>query len=128
LVAREWGIDGAAAMELQLDLLLAGAEAQSAYRDVISYPALRQDLAVVLAEDVAAAEVLDAVRGAAGALLDEVDVFDVYSGPQVGEGCRSLALSLAFRAPDRTLTDEDVAPVRERVVTALAALGGELRA
>jgi phenylalanyl-tRNA synthetase beta chain len=128
LVAREWGIEGAAAMELQLDLLLASAEAQSAYRDVISYPALRQDLAVVLAEDVAAAEVLDAVRGAAGALLDEVNVFDVYSGPQVGEGRRSLALSLAFRAPDRTLTDEDVAPVRERVVAALAALGGELRA
>jgi phenylalanyl-tRNA synthetase beta chain len=128
LVAREWGIEGAAAMELQLDLLLASAEAQSAYRDVISYPALRQDLAVVLAEDVAAARVLDAVRDAAGALLDEVGVFDVYSGPQVGEGRRSLALSLAFRAPDRTLTDEDVAPVRERVVAALAALGGELRA
>jgi phenylalanyl-tRNA synthetase beta chain len=128
LVAREWGIDGAAAMELQLDLLLGSAEAQSAYRDVISYPALRQDLAVVLAEDVAAAKVLDAVREAAGALLDEVGVFDVYSGPQVGEGRRSLALSLAFRAPDRTLTDEDVAPVRERVVAALAALGGELRA
>ncbi len=128
LVAREWGIEGAAAMELQLDLLLGSAEAQSAYRDVISYPALRQDLAVVLAEDVAAAKVLDAVREAAGALLDEVGVFDVYSGPQVGEGRRSLALSLAFRAPDRTLTDEDVAPVRERVVAALAALGGELRA
>ena len=128
LVAREWGIEGAAAMELRLDLLLSSAEAQSAYRDVISYPALRQDLAVVLAEDVAAAKVLDAVREAAGALLDEVAVFDVYSGPQVGEGRRSLALSLAFRAPDRTLADEDVAPVRERVLAALAALGGELRA
>jgi phenylalanyl-tRNA synthetase beta chain len=128
LVAREWGIEGAAAMELQLDLLSASAEAQSAYRDVISYPALCQDLAVVLAEDVAAARVLDVVREAAGGLLDEVGVFDVYSGPQVGEGRRSLALSLAFRASDRTLTDEDVAPVRERVVAALAVLGGELRA
>jgi phenylalanyl-tRNA synthetase beta chain len=128
LVAREWGIEGAAAMELQLDLLLAEAESQGTYRDVISYPALRQDLAVVLAEGVAAAKVLEAVREAAGALLDEVGVFDVYSGPQVGEGRRSLALSLAFRAPDRTLTDEDVAPVRERVLAALAALGGELRA
>ncbi|HEY5287130.1 MAG TPA: phenylalanine--tRNA ligase subunit beta [Solirubrobacteraceae bacterium] len=128
LVAREWGIEGAAAMELRLDLLVAAAEAQSAYRDVISYPALRQDLAVVLPEDMAAAKVLDAVRQAAGALLDQVDVFDVYSGPQVGEGRRSLALSLAFRAADRTLTEEDVAPVRERVLAALAALGGELRA
>ncbi len=127
LVAREWGIAGAAAMELRLDLLLDSAAAQG-YRDVISYPALRQDVAVVLAEEVAAAQVLDAVRAAAGELLDDVSVFDVYSGPQVGEGRRSLALSLAFRAPDRTLTDEDVAPVRERIVVALGELGGELRA
>jgi len=94
---------------------------------VISYPALRQDLAVVLPQDVPAAQVLEAVRGAARKLLDEVEVFDVYSGPQVGEGKRSLALSLAFRASDRTLTDEDVAPVRARIVKALAGLGGELR-
>jgi phenylalanyl-tRNA synthetase beta chain len=127
LVAREWDIDGAAAMELRLDLLLESAVAQP-YRDVISYPALRQDVAVVLAEDVAAAQVLDAVRAAAGELLHDVAVFDVYSGPQVGEGRRSLALSLAFRAPDRTLTDEDVAPLRERIVSALGELGGELRA
>ncbi|MFZ1155988.1 MAG: phenylalanine--tRNA ligase subunit beta, partial [Solirubrobacteraceae bacterium] len=127
LVAREWDIDGAAVMELQLDRLLAIAAAESTYRDVISYPALRQDLAVVLPERVAAAQVLEAVREAAGKLLDEVSVFDVYSGPQVGEGRRSLALSLAFRAADRTLTEEDVAPVRTRIVTALAGLGGELR-
>jgi phenylalanyl-tRNA synthetase beta chain len=128
LVAREWGIDGAAVMELDLDRLLALAVGERGYRDVISYPALRQDLAVVLAEDVAAARVLDVVRDAAGTLLDEVGVFDVYSGPQVGEGKRSLALSLAFRAPDRTLTGEDVAPVWERIVAALTKLGGELRA
>jgi phenylalanyl-tRNA synthetase beta chain len=94
---------------------------------VISYPALRQDLAVVLPEQVPAARVLEAVRDAAGELLDEVSVFDVYGGPQVGEGRRSLALSLAFLAPDRTLTDEDVTPVRERIVAALGGLGGELR-
>jgi phenylalanyl-tRNA synthetase beta chain len=128
LVAREWDIEGAAAMELDLDRLLVLAAGERGYRDVISYPVLRQDLAVVLAEDVAAARVLEVVRATAGALLDEVGVFDVYSGPQVGDGKRSLALSLSFRAPDRTLTDEDVAPVRERVVAALAELGGELRA
>jgi phenylalanyl-tRNA synthetase beta chain len=127
LVARNWDIDGAAVMEIQLDRLLVLASTESAYRDVISYPALRQDLAVVLPEQVPAAQVLDAVREAARKLLDEVGVFDVYSGPQVGEGKRSLALSLTFRASDRTLTDEDVAPVRARIVKALAGLGGELR-
>jgi phenylalanyl-tRNA synthetase beta chain len=127
LVAREWDLDGAAVMELELDRLLEIAAAQSTYRDVISYPALRQDLAVVLPEQVPAAQVLEVVREAARKLLHEVSVFDVYSGPQVGEGKRSLALSLAFRAPDRTLTDEDIAPVRARIVAALGGLGGELR-
>jgi phenylalanyl-tRNA synthetase beta chain len=127
LVAREWGIDGAAVMEIELARLLAGPDEQSGYRDVISFPALHQDLAVVLALDVPAAQALDVVRQAGGALLDDVRVFDVYSGPQVGEGRRSLALSLSFRAADRTLTDEDVAPLREQVVAALAEIGGELR-
>jgi len=127
LVAREWDIDGAAAMELELDRLLMIAAGESVYRDAISYPALRQDLAVVLPEEVPAATVLEAVRDAARELLDDVSVFDVYRGHQVGEGRRSLALSLVFRAPDRTLTDEDVAPVRARIVAALGGLGGELR-
>jgi phenylalanyl-tRNA synthetase beta chain len=145
LVAREWDLDGAAVMELDLGLLLGGqrqadgeglpgqqrapgpAGAVAEYRDVISFPELRQDLAVVLPLQVPAADVLGAVRAAAAGLLDDVRVFDVYTGPQVGEGRRSLALALSFRAADRTLTDEDVAPVRERVVAALGALGGELR-
>jgi phenylalanyl-tRNA synthetase beta chain len=127
LVAREWDMDGASVIELELDRLLELACVERSYRDVISFPELRQDLAVVLAEHVPAQRVLDAVGEAAGELLDHVGVFDVYSGPQVGEGRRSLALSLAFRAPDRTLTDEDVAPVRARIVAALGELGGELR-
>ncbi len=128
LVAREWGIEQAAAMELNLDALLAKAGGRAAYRDVVSYPALRQDLAVVLPEDVPAERVLETVRAAGRPLLDQGEVFDVYSGPQVGEGRRSLALSLSFRAPDRTLTDEDIAPMRAAIVAALGELGGELRA
>jgi phenylalanyl-tRNA synthetase beta chain len=128
LVAGAWDLEGAAVMELDLDRLIEGSGAGGEeYSDVISFPALNQDLAVVLAVEVPAARVLEAVRGAGGELLGEARVFDVYSGPQVGEGRRSLALSLAFRAPDRTLTDEDVAPLRERIVAALNELGGELR-
>jgi len=76
---------------------------------------------------VSAAEALHSVRSAAGEMLDEVSVFDVYTGEQVGNERRSLALALSFRALERTLTDEDVAPVRERIVAALEAVGGELR-
>ncbi|HEU4976798.1 MAG TPA: phenylalanine--tRNA ligase subunit beta [Baekduia sp.] len=128
LVARAWDLDeAAAAFEIDLDRVVTHADAVPYYRDVPSHPPVRQDLAVVVPDDVPAAAVLGAVHEAAGALLQDARVFDVYRGEQVGEGRTSLALALTFQAPDRTLTDEDVAPVRERVVAALAQLGGELR-
>lgn len=126
LVAQAWEMPGAACFEIDLDRFIAGASRPD-YVDLIGYPPLRQDIAVVLPADVPAAQVLDTVRTAAGKLLSDVRVFDVYSGPQVGEGRRSLALALSFRAPDRTLSDEEVTPVREKIVAALGDLGGELR-
>jgi phenylalanyl-tRNA synthetase beta chain len=126
LVAQTWELPGVACFEIDLDRFIARASRPD-YVDLIGYPPLRQDIAVVLSEDVPAAQVLDTVRTAAGKLLSDVRVFDVYSGPQVGEGRRSLALALAFRAPDRTLSDEEVTPVREKIVAALGDLGGELR-
>jgi phenylalanyl-tRNA synthetase beta chain len=126
LVAQTWEMPGAACFEIDLDRFIAHASRPD-YVDLIGYPPLRQDIAVVLSEDVPAARVLDTVRTAAGKLLSDVHVFDVYSGPQVGEGRRSLALALAFRAPDRTLSDEEVNPLREKIVAALGEMGGELR-
>ncbi len=127
LVADAWELPGASALEIDLDRLIAAAPKETGYEDLIGYPPLRQDLAVVLGEDVPAAEVLRAAREAAGELLREAKVFDIYKGSQVADGKRSLALALSFRASDRTLTDEDVAPVRDRIVKALGGLGGELR-
>jgi phenylalanyl-tRNA synthetase beta chain len=129
IVARTWELDAAALFEVDLDRVLAHAEAVPQYVDLTSFPALHLDLSVALPEDVPAATVLHTVREAGGTLLSDVRVFDVYHGAQVGEGRKSLALALSFRAPDRTLTDEDVAPLRDRIVEALReALGGELRA
>jgi phenylalanyl-tRNA synthetase beta chain len=129
LVARAWDLDaGAALFEVDLDRVLGHADPEPGYVDLTSFPELRQDLSVTLAEDVPAAAVLATMREAGGPLLASARVFDLYHGAQVGEGRKSLALALAFRAPDRTLTDEDVAPLRERIVGALReALGGELR-
>jgi phenylalanyl-tRNA synthetase beta chain len=73
------------------------------------------------------ADVLAQVRAQGAPALADVEIFDVYTGEQVGEGRRSLALALSFRSLEATLTDEDIAPVRERIVAALAELGGELR-
>ena len=129
LVARRWDLDQVSAFEVDLDMLIAGADAVPTYRDLTSFPELRLDLAVVVDDEVPAARVLHTVRAAAGPMLADVRVFDVYTGSQVAQGRKSLALALAFRAPDRTLTDEDVAPLRDAIVARLAdELGGELRA
>jgi len=83
---------------------------------------------VAVDEGIAAAAVEAAVERGAGDLLASARIFDVYRGEQVGDGRKSLALRLEFRAPDRTLTDEEVAELRESIETELAAVGGRLRA
>jgi phenylalanyl-tRNA synthetase beta chain len=99
------------------------------YRDVTSFPEIREDLAVIVPDAVTAAQVLDVVRGAGGALLAGAEVFDVYRDEQrIGGGNVSLALRLRFRAPDRTLTDEEVANRRRKIAAALTAqLEGRVR-
>jgi phenylalanyl-tRNA synthetase beta chain len=129
LVARAWDLDGTVAgFEIDLDRAVAHAVAVPYFQDVTSFPPVRLDLAVVVADDVAAADAVSAVRSAGGKLLQDVRVFDVYRGAQVGEGRKSLALALTFQAPDRTLSDDDVAPARKKIVAALTEqVGGELR-
>ena len=126
-VAASWDLERTAAFAVDLGKLAAVAPEVRSFNAFGSVPTLRQDLAVTLPEGVPARDVLHALRKAAGKMLDGAEIFDVYTGAQVGEGRRSLALALTFRAEDRTLTDNDVAPVRERIVAALAELGGELR-
>ncbi len=114
-------LDGVwSAFELDLDALAEAAPQVVAFEPVSPYPEVRQDLAFVVGEEVSAAELLAAIREAAGDLLRELEVFDEYRGEQIGEGKRSLAFRLAFGSPEGTLTDEDVAPVRASIVDALA--------
>jgi phenylalanyl-tRNA synthetase beta chain len=128
LVAAEWGLERTAVFAVDLGAVAEVAPEVVGFRPFPSVPALRQDLAVTLPDSVPLAEVIERVRAAGGETLEDVSVFDVYTGGQVGEGRRSLALALSFQTQERTLTDEDVAPARERIVAALAGLGGELRA
>ena len=115
--------------ELDLDALFAAAPKLVTYADVITYPAVKQDLAFRVDESVAAGDLVAAAREAAGSELHDLRVFDVYRGEQVGEGKKSVALAAVFQSPERTLSDEDAARVRERIVAALAArFGAELRA
>jgi phenylalanyl-tRNA synthetase beta chain len=126
-VAADWDLQRTAAFAIDIGKLAAASPEAIPFLAFPTVPSLRQDLAVTLPDEVAAAQVLASAREAAGEMLADVSVFDVYAGEQVGAGRRSLALALTFGAPDRTLTDEDVAPARERIVAALTGLGGELR-
>ncbi|HEY3462795.1 MAG TPA: phenylalanine--tRNA ligase subunit beta [Gaiellaceae bacterium] len=111
-----WG-----AFELDLDALAETAPQVVGFDPVSPYPYVRQDLAFVVDDEVAAADLLAAIREAAGELLRELEIFDEYRNPEtIGEGKRSLAFRLAFGSLEGTLTDEDVAPVRASIVDALA--------
>ncbi len=130
LVLREWDLEGpAAAFELDVDRIVAlTAGALEVYGDVTGFPAVLQDIAVVVGEEVPASRVEAAVRSGGGDLLGAVSIFDLYRGAQVGEGNKSLALRLEFRAPDRTLTDDEVAERRKAIERELESIGGRLRA
>jgi phenylalanyl-tRNA synthetase beta chain len=110
-------IDGPRVMvaELDLDGLMALSE-PSRYQPISRFPATTQDLAVVVGLDVAAEQIATLIRKYAGNGLESLMLFDVYEGPQVGPGKRSLAYRLTFRAPDRTLTDADVNKVRAKII------------
>jgi phenylalanyl-tRNA synthetase beta chain len=128
LVCRDWDLEAAVAFEVDLAALLAASPAgEETFEDVTTFPAVYQDLAVVVPADVAAARLRETVLSAGGELLHAAEVFDLYEGEQVGEGKKSLALRLEFRAADRTLTDEEVVAERAAIEAELAKIGGTLR-
>lgn len=117
---------GTCAVELDVDALGAGAGLPSPR--VSPFPAVFQDVSLVMGEEVPAQGVVDAVRDGAGDLLEDITLFDVYTGPQVGEGRKSLTLALRFRAADRTLTEDEASAARDAgVVAAGQRFGAVLR-
>ncbi len=128
LVCRDWDLAGAAAFEVDLAALVGAAHAgEETFEDVTTFPAILQDLAVVVPDEVPAARVREAVLAGGGELLRSAEVFDLYEGHQLGEGRKSLALRLEFRAGDRTLTDEEVAGLRKSIAAELSTIGGAIR-
>jgi phenylalanyl-tRNA synthetase beta chain len=124
LLEGAWG-----AFELDFARLMAPLPDRILYEDVITYPAVRQDVAVVVDEEIEAGSIVAVAREAGGAELRDARVFDVYHGDQVGEGKKSVAVHLVFQASDRTLTDEDADTARARIVEALEErFGAGLRA
>ena len=134
-VCKGWGLPArSVAFEIDMDALT-GAEGGKAtssaapleVRPVTTAPAAKEDIALVVDSDVTAAEIENVIRKAAGDLLESAVLFDVYTGDQVGEGKKSLAFALRFRS-DHTLTAEETAGLRKRIVKAARKSGAELRA
>ncbi len=127
-VARAAGLDGRViAGEIDLARLLVD-RGPWQFHHPSPYPPQVFDLAFQISDGIGAGAVLAAIEGAAGELLERLEVFDVYTGSAVDEGRRSIAIRLTLRAADRTLSDEEAAPLRRAIVEAvIAGTGAELR-
>jgi phenylalanyl-tRNA synthetase beta chain len=118
---------GTCAVELDLDAI--PITETLAAPAVSPFPAVFQDVSLIVGDDVAAQTVVDAVRDGAGDLLEDVRLFDVYTGPQIGDGRKSVTLALRFRAADRTLTEDEASAARDAAVkTAVDRVGAVQRA
>ncbi len=127
-VAEEWDLPRVAVFLIDLDQVLPRVTEDVDFRPVGQFPDARFDLAVVVADEVTSARVVEVVRKAGGALLEDVRVFDAYRGKGVDDGHVSLALHVRLRAADRTLTDEEIGGSRDKIVAALSKqVGGVLR-
>jgi phenylalanyl-tRNA synthetase beta chain len=129
MVARELGLEvTVAVVELPLEPLFERVVDVPAYRDVVGFPPVRQDIAVVVERGLPAGDLVAEARRAGGELLAHAEVFDVYEGEQLGGGKKSVALHLVFQAADRTLTNAEADAGRDRIVAALAErFGAQLR-
>jgi phenylalanyl-tRNA synthetase beta chain len=115
------------AAELDLDTLFAAAPPLAHAPSLSNHPVAKEDVALVVSADVPAAAVESALRSGAGELLESVRLFDVYTGEQVGEGRKSLAFALRFRAPDRTLTEAETSAARDAAVARAAEATGAVQ-
>ena len=130
LAADRFDLEGrVAAFELRTAPLLAAARTEAAYVPVSRFPPVRRDVAFLVDRTARAGDVRQALEESAGELLDRALLFDVFEGEPLPEGKKSLAFAVDFRAPDRTLTDEEANDLVRRIADRLASdFGAELRA
>ena len=114
--------------ELDFSKLLTYATPEIKFQSLPMFPSIHRDMAVVVAFDVPSSQIKDTIKSVGGDLVRSVNLFDVYTGKQISGNMRSLAYSIEYYSPVRTLTDEEVDQVQERIISALAEkFGAELR-
>ena len=128
VVLKRNGVSGrVSCLEVSLSTVLREEPKPASAKSVSRYPSSDIDLAFVVPDAVVASDIQRALKSAAGQLAVSLDIFDIYRGKGVAEGSRSLAFRLRLQAPDRTLTDDEVAGVRQKCIDAAAKLGATLR-
>ena len=127
-LAAQYGVD-AWLCELDFDAISQCVSLQKTYRAVPRFPAVNRDVAIVVDESVPWAQLVDAMGSAAPPILEDIRFFDCYTGKQVPPGKKSLAFTLVFRSPDRTLLGEEAADAQQAIVAELERrFGATLRA
>ena len=110
-------------MEINLDKLLAKKTGKMKYKEISKYPTVKKDISIVVDKNITSNEIAVAIKKSAGSLLLNTEVFDVYTGKGIEEGKKSLAYSLTFGTNDRTLTDEEINKVLEKIIERLSKIG-----
>lgn len=122
-MAKEYGIEDTYGMELNLEILLKNKASKVKFVEVSKYPAVSRDLALVVKEDVKVADIINSIRknGKLGKenIIQNVEVFDVYTGEHVEKGSKSIALSIVFQSNDRTLKDKEINEIFDKILETL---------
>ncbi|MBP3384225.1 MAG: phenylalanine--tRNA ligase subunit beta [Firmicutes bacterium] len=120
-VAENYGMDGVRiyCCEIMFDTVVRHANTDIVYKPLPKYPSTSRDIALLVEEDVQVGDIIDVIKAEDDTILEDVQLFDVYRGKQVEEGKKSVAFTLTYRHKDKTLTDEDVAEVHNKVLDAL---------
>ena len=114
--------------DLDYNILLQLAREDKKYQSVPKFPAIERDIAILVKDEITSLQIETIVKDVAGTLLESVKMFDMYKGKQIVEGYKSVAYELVFRSPDRTLVDEEVTKIFDKVLKALETqLGAQLR-
>ena len=114
-------------LEINLDKLLNKKTGKMKYKEISKFPNVKKDLAVIIKKDVTADEIAKQIKKLAGSMLISSKVFDVYTGTGIEENKKSIAYSLEFGAQDRTLTDEEINAILEKIIVGLEKVGAEIR-
>ena len=114
-------------LEINLDKLLDKKVGKMKYKEISKFPSVKKDLAVIVDKEISAEEIAKQIKKAAGSLLIESKVFDIYTGDGIEENKKSMAYSLEFGAQDRTLTDEEINAILEKIIESLEKQGAYIR-